>query len=647
MVSGLEISALVAALAIATWLMSRQRAGAFGAVLMLGAIAATVAGSLGKHSDLQTRADQRAEVLAEIPTLEREADGFVRSDSCKACHPREYETWHDSYHRSMTQVANADTVRGTFDDIELTEGEYVYSLRRTDDGFFVEMVDFEWERERTAKGMELGPMAGRPRTKKRIVMTTGSHYMQTYWYPSKDGRELLNFPFIYLFEEARWVPRSEVFLRPPDAEPMRQRWNDNCLGCHTTFGQPKRSESGWDTRVAELGIACEVCHGPGEEHVALHRDPFERYLGHFADDEPDPTIVNPARLPAARSAEVCGQCHSKSWINDFGTFNSDGIEYRPGDELSKSKTIALPRSNPDHPWLRESIRRDARFIEQFFWGDGMIRVSGREYNGLVESACFGGGELSCLSCHSLHSDEPVMHPAEGGSGDPSCAGCHAEIAANVSAHSHHDAESSGSSCVNCHMPYTSYGLMRALRSHLIDSPTVAASVETGRPNACNQCHLDKTLGWTSDRLAQWYGIESPSLEDADVNTSAALRWMLEGDAAQRALMGWSFGWAPAQAASGTDWLAPYLAILLRDPYATVRYIAAKSLRSLAGFESLDYDYIAGEDDRVKKAKAAFRSWKPPSGDARPAIMLLPKGLDSPAVTKMLDQRDNHPVDLKE
>ena len=52
-------------------------------------------------------------------------------------------------------------------------------------------------------------------------------------------------------------------------------------------------------------------------------------------------------------------------------------------------------------------------------------------------------------------------------------------------------------CYNCHMPYTSYGLLKALRSHQITGPSVTTSVQTGRPNACNACHLDKPLGWTA------------------------------------------------------------------------------------------------------------------------------------------------------
>jgi len=54
------------------------------------------------------------------------------------------------------------------------------------------------------------------------------------------------------------------------------------------------------------------------------------------------------------------------------------------------------------------------------------------------------------------------------------------------------------------MPHTSYGLLKGIRSHQINSPTVKASLATGRPNACNLCHLDKTLAWSGQKLNEWY-----------------------------------------------------------------------------------------------------------------------------------------------
>jgi hypothetical protein len=83
------------------------------------------------------------------------------------------------------------------------------------------------------------------------------------------------------------------------------------------------------------------------------------------------------------------------------------------------------------------------------------------------------------------------------------------------------------------MSHTTYGLFKAIRSHTIDTPSVQTSLSTGRPNACNQCHLDKTMAWTAGRLEQWYGIGRPDLDDAESATSAGVLWALKGDAGQK------------------------------------------------------------------------------------------------------------------
>ena len=207
MVSSAEIVAIAGALALAAWVVHRQSAGGIGWVLVGCIIAGTVCGAVSKHGSLSAHAESHAALLAEVPKLERNADGFAGSDTCRACHPREYGTWHHSFHRTMTQLASPQAVVGDFEGKKLESDGYTYNLTHEGDEYFVEMVDFEWERRRVQMRLDLGDMATRPRTKKRIVMTTGSHWMQTYWYASDDGREVLNFPFVYLFEAERWVPR--------------------------------------------------------------------------------------------------------------------------------------------------------------------------------------------------------------------------------------------------------------------------------------------------------------------------------------------------------------------------------------------------------------------------------------------------------
>jgi hypothetical protein len=242
--------------------------------------------------------------------------------------------------------------------------------------------------------------------------------------------------------------------------------------------------------------------------------------------------------------------------------------------------------------------------------------------------------------------------AAGMDGNGACLQCHAAIGTNLPAHTKHRPASTGSSCYNCHMPYTTYGLLRALRSHQISSPTAAASIDTGRPNACNSCHLDKTLAWTSDYLEKWYATPKVTLSEDEQTIAASLLWLLRGDAGQRALAAWSMSWPPAQHASGSGWMAVPLAMLLNDPYDAVRFIAHRSLRSLPGFDGFQYDFLAPSPDRLATTLKALDHWprtlRP--GDRRTDATLLLDAAGSPrmdAIIRLGLQRDDRPIVLRE
>jgi hypothetical protein len=199
------------------------------------------------------------------------------------------------------------------------------------------------------------------------------------------------------------------------------------------------------------------------------------------------------------------------------------------------------------------------------------------------------------------------------------------------------------------MPHTTYGLMKAMRSHLVSSPTAAESVELGRPNACNLCHLNETLRWTADTLSVWYGQPDVVLDDDQESVSAAVLWALAGDAGQRALMAWHLGWQPAVEASGDNWVGLYLSHLLNDPYPTVRYIAQRSLRRRPAFEDWSFDHLAGQEERFNGRQEAINRWADSwSGEGGPAILIADTGAPrEKELQRLAASRDDRPVDLKE
>ncbi len=598
--------------------------------------------------------------------------GFVSSQACEACHPAEYETWYGSFHRTMTQVASPGTVQADFDDVTVSDvAGRPMQLERRGDEFWAEFDDPGWE----GPGFE----RERPRITRQVVMITGSHYQQIYWYATEQGRGLNVLPGVFLLDDQRWVSRSAVVLHPPDQSvaTLDGHWNAICVACHTTspktrFDTPFRAEpfdqQTIDTTTAEFGIACEACHGPGGEHVQTNRNPIQRYLSHLSVGS-DSTIVQPALLDPQRSSQVCGQCHSV-WefysVADERVANQEGFPYRPGDELTDTRFIAQPMRNQNGPTFQRFLEQDPEFVRGSFWPDGMIRVSGREYNGLIDSPCFRDATepeetLSCFSCHSMHktADDPrsietwaeTHQVSSQRDGDEACVQCHATIESDVRAHTNHPVESTGSRCYNCHMPYTSYGLLKAIRSHTVSSPSVAETVDVGRPNACNLCHLDKTLSWTGDALSEWYGTPFPVLSEDESSVAASLLWMLKGDAGLRALTAWNLGWEPAQETSGTSWMVPHLAELMNDPYEAVRYIAYRSLRSLPGYAAFDYDYVAVEPERVARVLPALQAWRASTLSRQrrePELLVDADGtLRADVMRTLFDIRDHRRLFLRE
>lgn len=634
-------------------------------VLVLLSLAAAALGIAGVAARDTLPPESR---VTNRPVQKRE-DGFVSSSTCKACHPSQYTSWHASFHRTMTQVATPETAIPEFDGVTVdsVHGRPMV-LRQQGQQLWAEFDDPDSPE----------PPERRPRIERQVTLITGSHNQQIFWYSTGQQRLLGQLPGAYLVAERRWIPRRMAVLHPPIQQPLSEsgHWNSTCLVCHTTHGKPQfdtpfgsepLSAQTIETTTAEFGIACESCHGPSEAHVKANQNPLRRYQLHLSGAA-DNTTVQPVRLDPKRSSQVCGQCHGVwEFYDEKGEreANGKGLPFRPGHDLSETRFVAQPNANADSPTMQALLQDDSRFIRDAFWSDGTVRVSGREYNGLLESPCYRNAThadrtLTCFSCHTLHktADDArtleqwrvgqVSAPAVS---NEACLQCHEPLRANVAAHTHHKADSAGSACYNCHMPYTSYGLLKTIRSHTIGSPTVRESVDTGRPNACNLCHLDRTLEWTGKALQQWYQTPEVPLGDDERQVAASLLWLLKGDAGQRAIVAQAMAWPPAQQAAGTEWMAPHLAQLLDDPYDAVRFGASRSLRTLPGFDNFAFDFVAPSQVRRQGQLRTMTTWdrgRQKPGRTAPELLQTAAGdVDIPRVLALLKQRNNRAMLLRE
>jgi hypothetical protein len=138
-------------------------------------------------------------------------DGYVSSDACQACHPSQYASWRASYHRTMTQVATPESAIPRFDGIEVS-GVHGRAMRLSRRGREL-LAEFD-DPDASANPEE------RPRIERAVVMITGSHHQQIFWYATGHDRLLGQLPGAYLVREAQWIPRRSAVLHPPTEPPL-------------------------------------------------------------------------------------------------------------------------------------------------------------------------------------------------------------------------------------------------------------------------------------------------------------------------------------------------------------------------------------------------------------------------------------------
>ena len=107
-------------------------------------------------------------------------------------------------------------------------------------------------------------------------------------------------------------------------------------------------------------------------------------------------------------------------------------------------------------------------------------------------------------------------------------------------------------------------------------------------------------------------------------------------------------WPPALEASGSDWQAAFVAQLLNDPYAVVRFMAGRSLKALSPALAEEYDSLAPAEQRQAVGRTVVADWL---SNARlrdeAAILLNSQGLEHETIDRLMQERDNRPISISE
>jgi hypothetical protein len=217
---------------------------------------------------------------------------------------------------------------------------------------------------------------------------------------------------------------------------------------------------------------------------------------------------------------VCAQCHSFRDIYQAG--------FAAGENYYDYFLPILEATQP--------VDRDPAY-----WPDGRTRRFSNDAFGLWQSECYLKGAVACTACHTAgHEPEIERNPQLRPDANVLCTRCHAAIGNSLTAHTHHSEASTGSSCVECHMPRSVQSIKAEIRDHSMSIPAPENSLNHGIPNACNLCHRGRDAKWSLERMGAWYG------------TASRQKWIRRADAF-------------AAAAKGDAGAIPKLLAILREP----------------------------------------------------------------------------------
>lgn len=502
-------------------------------------------------------------------------DDYVGPAACRECHATQHRQWSSHPHRLMNQLVSPAVVKGDFAD-------HVWKVR---DGVTVTFATRGGDHV-----MEVESPA-RPATRYKVTRTVGSRAMQFYIGVQTAGPEPADdrvyttehkLPFGYWFRLKRWLPVDDFDVTDDNDETLRDgvpvvrgvdrppgfvTLSRSCLHCHNTYPEAyrlyrPRLNGLWDARVeaqfgalrsllasrvavdpneddfaavadrldsvkdlVTVGISCESCHLGGREHAARQK----KIAFHPANPHVRVAATEPARpytgerANPATSRSLCAQCHSAT------------VEHHPNGA---------------------AIRNSA------------------ESKDLAAGSCLT--QISCVHCHDPH----VAGPPSGGptlaAHLDACTKCHPRYASpeQAAAHSRHAA---GVDCLDCHMPRVSHGLDAVVHTHKISPPVEATMVTTGSLNACNLCHLDRSVGWTLDELHRGWGRDLRGLAVPKRDEPAGPAWLAHPAGSVRLAATDAYTRLPAGKAEQATALRS-----LNDPNPTVRAFAVLSLERVLG-----------------------------------------------------------------
>lgn len=401
---------------------------------------------------------------------------YVGKKVCVECHISEYNQWQGSHHDKAMEPATEETVLGDFNNQIIKYNGFNHRVYKQDHRFFVETDGDDGTLQEF-----------------QIKYTFGYYPLQQYLVEMEKGRMQV-LPITWNSKDSVWYHMAEANY--PDEvidhsnwlhwTNQAQNWNGMCADCHSTNLQKNYDfeTDSFHTTWSEVDVSCEACHGPASKHLewAAKADYARR------DDVNYGLTVKTSGVDNYGYTDICMRCHARrSAIGDYH-HNKDIYNH----------------SIPDLP------------IPEDFYVDGQILNEDYVYASFTQSKMYMR-DVNCNNCHNVHSTEQLFDD------NRLCTQCHRADDYNTYNHHFHKTVDEkgesviaddgvefevgeGSRCVNCHMPAQFYMGVDYRNDHSFRIPRPDLSDQLGSPNACNQCHANKSTKWAISYINKWYGI---------------------------------------------------------------------------------------------------------------------------------------------
>ncbi|MEX1039655.1 MAG: multiheme c-type cytochrome [Pirellulaceae bacterium] len=380
---------------------------------------------------------------------------FVGRTTCIECHQDQHADWEGSYHDKAMDLATDETVLGDFDDAEFTHFDIKSKMFRRDGKFWINtegptgtLQDFEVKYVFGVDPLQQYMVELEPPTPGSESGAIGRTQVLRISWDTQAGK------WFYL-------PPPDVAEKLAPEDPLHwtgaaQNWNHMCADCHSTNLQKNHdlASNTFHTTFSEINVSCESCHGPGSIHVELAN---QKSL--FWDRNHGYGLKKLKGADNVAQVESCGACHSRRQVVCSKQQLRDSYYDQFNNEL---------------------------IMPNVYHCDGQVLDENYVYGSFLQSKMFHKG-IRCTDCHDPHSTKVKFE------GNKLCTDCHTHPSGkfDTPGHHFHEVGSTGASCVECHMPETTYMEVDPRRDHSIRVPRPDLSVNLGTPNACTKCHLDR------------------------------------------------------------------------------------------------------------------------------------------------------------